>query len=58
MTARLICPGCGRELAYTERKGEPAITCFKVGCENEDKCFKLPEIEVEEYEDRDSKKQD
>ena len=58
INANFICPVCGKFMFVTNIADTQVITCFSGGCSNRDKYFKLPEIEVEEYENRDSKKPD
>jgi hypothetical protein len=39
------------------KENETYISCVHFGCEHRHKKYALPEIEVTEYEDRDSEKQ-
>lgn len=56
--AQFICPDCGRFMFPLNIRETMVMTCYTNDCKNYDKYFKLPETEVEEYENRDSKKSD
>lgn len=45
-----ICPECGRMMFPVHLDDKTCIACYTGDCPNHNKIFKLPEIEVEEYD--------